>query len=268
MEFENTQSLFATWLLRHVSASGATLRRTALDLGIDYTFLYKVANSHKSGYAQYRRLGYANTVRLGRHFDDVSGALRAAGFESADGKRSTAKRSKRAGAGRGSVTAAAKASLRRLSSAIREVEHILEDPLASLGAAVDLSTMAALPLGSVEASAGASDVKGDPERADGLVGDILPGNIRAIRIAGDCMEPEYRNGDVVLVRPTESVKNGEKVIAVAQDSGEVLCKQFRDDRGEGRRLEPLNPQPESRTHLGEWDYRIVGVVEGSIRIGR
>ena len=82
------------------------------------------------------------------------------------------------------------------------------------------------------------------------------------------MEPEYRNGDVVLVRETQSVMNGDKVIAVSRETGEVLCKQFRDDRGRGRRLEPLNKEAADSRHLGAWEYRIVGIVAGSIRIGR
>lgn len=250
--------MFARWLAARVSARGASLRQVAIEVGIDYSYLYKVINSHLPRYAQYRRPGYAYTVRLGRHFGDVAGALSAAEYEAidVDGVQTEA------------VLNAARTSMRRPGPVRREYEQAALDPLSGMGFEIDLSSIAALPLGSIVASAGPAVVKGDPERADGSVADILPGGVRAIRISGDCMEPEYFDGDVVLVRESRLVKNGDKVIAVARETGEVLCKQFRDDRGKGRRLEPLNPGSASARHLGEWEYRIVGVVEGSIRIGR
>jgi hypothetical protein len=267
MDGEGDRSEFADWLEVNVTRKGVTLRRVAIDVGIDYSYLYKVANSHKRGYSQYRRPGYAYTVRLGRHFGDLGGALTAAGYETAEHPTAGGD-SGHLDAGIVGATKVARESLRRLSSALREFEEAVDDPLGGIGPDADISAIAALPLGAVAASAGGATAKGDSERADGTVADILPGGVRTIRISGDCMEPEYRHGDVVLVRETQRVKNGEKVIAVARETGEVLCKQFRDDRGKGRRLEPLNPEAGEARHLGEWEYRIVGVVEGSIRIGR
>jgi SOS-response transcriptional repressor LexA len=273
IEFEDNadigaeRSAFAQWLAARLGARGTTLRRTAVEIGIDYSYLYKVLNSHKEAYSQYRRPGYAYTVRIGRHFRDLAGALRAAGYE---GSVEVEERpgEQASSAAMPSARDEARDLIRRLNSLLAESGAPSIDPLRRLGEDVDITNMASMPIGSVAASAGVSTLRGDADRADDTLAEYLPNNVRPIRISGDCMLPEYRDGDIVLVRETQRVNNGDIVIAVSVDGGEVMCKQFRDDRGRGRRLEPLNKEAADSRHLGAWEYRIVGIVAGSIRIGR
>jgi phage repressor protein C with HTH and peptisase S24 domain len=57
--------------------------------------------------------------------------------------------------------------------------------------------------------------------------DIRPGSpVRAIRIAGDCMEPLLSDGDVALVLPAENVRDGNAVL-VLLDGGTTGCKRIR-----------------------------------------
>lgn len=52
----------------------------------------------------------------------------------------------------------------------------------------------------------------------------------AVKISGDSMSPYINDGDIVFVRRTETVKNGE--IAVFCVDGEMFCKQYlRDEQG-------------------------------------
>lgn len=57
--------------------------------------------------------------------------------------------------------------------------------------------------------------------------DIRPGGpVRAIRIAGDCMEPLLKDGDVALVLPPDNVRDGDAVLALL-DGGTAACKRIR-----------------------------------------
>lgn len=105
------------------------------------------------------------------------------------------------------------------------------------------------------------DESGFPIGADETV--RFPGlsdeRVYALEIAGDSMEPVFRNGDLVVIQPGAAVRKGDRVV-VRTTGGEVMAKQL------GRRTETavellsLNPSHPSRTlnpRDVEWISRIV-----------
>ena len=53
--------------------------------------------------------------------------------------------------------------------------------------------------------------------------DIRDENAYALEITGDSMLPVYRDGDIIIVSPAESVRRGDRVVAKTTD-GEVMAK--------------------------------------------
>jgi phage repressor protein C with HTH and peptisase S24 domain len=81
----------------------------------------------------------------------------------------------------------------------------------------------------------------------------------ALEIAGDSMEPVYRDGDMVVVSPAAPIRRGDRVV-VRTARGEVMAKQLA--RRSARRIElrSLNPvHPDRSLDLAEiaWMHRIV-----------
>ncbi len=67
----------------------------------------------------------------------------------------------------------------------------------------------------------------------------------ACRVVGDSMQPEYREGDVVVFSPLKQIKSGSDCLARLEPDHETTFKRVyleRDKRGrEMIRLQPLNP---------------------------
>ena len=81
----------------------------------------------------------------------------------------------------------------------------------------------------------------------------------AIEISGHSLEPVYRDGDIVLVSPTASLRRGDRVV-VKTRHGEVMAKEL--VRRTARRLElrSLNPAHDDRDVVVEdveWVARIM-----------
>ncbi len=81
----------------------------------------------------------------------------------------------------------------------------------------------------------------------------------ALEIAGDSMEPVYRDGDMVIVAPGAPVRRGDRVV-VRTVRGEAMAKQLA--RRSARRIElrSLNPDhPDYSFDLAEvaWMHRII-----------
>ena len=87
---------------------------------------------------------------------------------------------------------------------------------------------------------------GDNEMREAVMTDLEhPPSTFAMRIRGDSMEPQFREGDVVVIAPTVEPKPGDFVVAT-NGSGEATFKQYRsaglNDRGQDVfELWPLNP---------------------------
>lgn len=68
----------------------------------------------------------------------------------------------------------------------------------------------------------------------------------ALEVQGDSMRPLYRDGDVLIVSPTASVRKGDRVVARLAN-GEVLAKELRRRTARTVELISLNPEHEDRT---------------------
>lgn len=83
--------------------------------------------------------------------------------------------------------------------------------------------------------------------------------IYALEVTGDSMEPLYREGDRIVVSPTEQVRRGDRVVVKTRD-GEVMAKILARQTGKQIELHSLNPAYEPRiVELAdvEWIARII-----------
>lgn len=156
------------------------------------------------------------------------------------------------------VASAAAPAGARSSSAVHE------DPLLMVGTEADLSVLASVPMAAGAVSANLVRVKEPVDAPPSTLGEALPGQVRAIRVDGDCMEPFYESGDVLLVRETGEAASGDKVIALV-DWGGVTCKVFRGANGGG--LGYLEPA-DGGGRIEADRFRILGVVVGFYRSER
>ncbi|KKB08152.1 S24 family peptidase [Devosia chinhatensis] len=83
--------------------------------------------------------------------------------------------------------------------------------------------------------------------------------IYALEVTGDSMEPLYREGDRIVVSPTEQVRRGDRVVVKTRD-GEVMAKILARQSARQIELHSLNPAYAPRVlELGEveWVARII-----------
>jgi phage repressor protein C with HTH and peptisase S24 domain len=83
--------------------------------------------------------------------------------------------------------------------------------------------------------------------------------IYALEIQGDSMEPLYREGDRVVVSPTEQVRRGDRVVVKTRE-GEVMAKILARQSAKQIELHSLNPAYEPRVlNIAdiEWIARII-----------
>ncbi len=83
--------------------------------------------------------------------------------------------------------------------------------------------------------------------------------IYALEVTGDSMEPLYREGDRIVVSPTEQVRRGDRVVVKTRD-GEVMAKILARQTARQIELHSLNPIYEPRIiDLAEveWVARII-----------
>ncbi len=106
---------------------------------------------------------------------------------------------------------------------------------------------------------GAADETFEAEEAeDWIESDIKGEQNFALRVKGDSMEPEFNDGDIIIVSPTAKAGNGDYVVAKNEED-EATFKQYK--RFENTRiLHPLNPKYPDIVLNKDLEYRIVGVV--------
>jgi phage repressor protein C with HTH and peptisase S24 domain len=83
--------------------------------------------------------------------------------------------------------------------------------------------------------------------------------IYALEVSGDSMEPLYREGDRIVVSPTEQVRRGDRVVVRTRD-GEVMAKILARQTAKQVELHSLNPAYEPRVlDIAdiEWIARII-----------
>ena len=73
------------------------------------------------------------------------------------------------------------------------------------------------------------------------------------------MKPAYRDGDVIIVSPTSSVRRGDRVVVKTTD-GEFMAKELKRRTARTVELRSLNPEHEDRAlSVGDiaWMARII-----------
>jgi len=81
----------------------------------------------------------------------------------------------------------------------------------------------------------------------------------ALEISGDSMEPVFRDGDMVIVSPSESVRRGDRVV-VKTTNGEVMAKILKRQTAQRIELSSFNAQHQDRDFALadiEWVARIL-----------
>lgn len=81
----------------------------------------------------------------------------------------------------------------------------------------------------------------------------------ALEICGDSMEPVFRDGDLVIVSPEESVRRGDRVVVKTKD-GEVMAKVLKRRTATRIELSSFNPAHADReftTNEVDWIHRIL-----------
>ena len=89
--------------------------------------------------------------------------------------------------------------------------------------------------------------------------EVADTNAYALEIAGDSMEPVYRDGDMVVVSPVAPIRRGDRVVARTL-AGEVMAKQLARRSAKRVELKSLNPAHRDRSFdLTEiaWLHRII-----------
>lgn len=76
--------------------------------------------------------------------------------------------------------------------------------------------------------------------------DLPDGRVFALEVQGDSMRPLYREGDVIIVSRTASIRKGDRVV-LRTTGGEVMAKELKRRTAKGVELSSLNPDHVDRT---------------------
>jgi len=103
----------------------------------------------------------------------------------------------------------------------------------------------------------------DPYPYAGVAEDYLAANVKgkrcfALKVRGDSMEPEFREGDVIVVDPDRQPQAGDFVVVKSDEEGEATFKKYVRLRGEAY-LRPVNQQNYPDIKLTD-THRLVGKV--------
>jgi repressor LexA len=89
----------------------------------------------------------------------------------------------------------------------------------------------------------------------------------ALKVNGHSMEPEYNDGDYVIVRKQETAENGDDVIAYVNGYEATLKRFYKDENG--ITLQALNPDYETRSftpdQVNELPISLAGIVTELVR---
>lgn len=75
--------------------------------------------------------------------------------------------------------------------------------------------------------------------------DVQDEHAYALEISGDSMLPYYRDGDVIVVSPSATVRRGDRVV-VKTSEGEVMAKELKRRTAKVVELRSFNPEHEDR----------------------
>ncbi len=101
--------------------------------------------------------------------------------------------------------------------------------------------------------------------------DLADPDAFAARVTGDSMEPEYREGDVVIFSPSRDVQSGMDCFARLEPDSELTFKRVYLERAadgcEVIRLQPLNPKYPARGEPREMVAGLYPAVSVTRRVG-
>jgi len=81
----------------------------------------------------------------------------------------------------------------------------------------------------------------------------------ALRVQNDCMEPEFRAGDIIIIKPADSAASGDYIIIADRASNTAAFKQLKQ-YGDKIIGHPLNPKYDD----SELDYKKQYVIVGRV----
>jgi SOS-response transcriptional repressor LexA len=112
-----------------------------------------------------------------------------------------------------------------------------------------------------------TDLDYPPSVADEYVrcADVHDGQAFAARVVGDSMEPQYREGDIVVFSPSTPVHSGDDCFVRFEGEGGTTFKRFYRDDETTIRLQPLNSKYPSEAYTRE---KITGLWPAILRIER
>lgn len=212
---------FSNWLVEAVARRGIDLAELGRIVGSDYNYMWRLSVGLRN------RPSHDLTLAIGEALKDVPGAMKAADYK------------------------------------IVSVADNASDPLLRIGQNVPLDVFQHIPFspGTVTGSMERLGEGDDYSHERLTVAEVLPNDVRAIRIAGDSMEPFYKEGDIVFVHETKEAHDGDVVIALVGLTG-ITCKVFRNPMDGGvAYLEPYNGEGSIKFP----DFIIVGIVVGFYR---
>lgn len=94
---------------------------------------------------------------------------------------------------------------------------------------------------------------------DWILTEIKGDNVFALIVKGDSMEPEFREGEIIIVNPHVAPVPGDYVIVKNSESNEATFKQLKK-YGDVLVLHPLNPKYPDIEIKDPSKYRIIGKV--------
>jgi SOS-response transcriptional repressor LexA len=89
-------------------------------------------------------------------------------------------------------------------------------------------------------------------------------NMFALKVANDCMTPEFQDGDIIIVRSGVNVANGDYVIVKDTRNETATFKQYKV-YGEKVILHPLNPKYQDIELDHDERYEIIGKVVEKVK---
>lgn len=104
------------------------------------------------------------------------------------------------------------------------------------------------------------------DAAEWIETDVKGANVFALTVKGDSMEPEFQDGDIIIVNPHIKPDHNDYVV-VRNEEDEATFKQLKKF-GKERVLHPLNPKYEDIRLSETVQYKIVGKVVQKIKTKR
>jgi SOS-response transcriptional repressor LexA len=98
----------------------------------------------------------------------------------------------------------------------------------------------------------------EEEVEEWIESDTKGKNLFALRVKGDSMEPEFRDGDIIIVNPHIKPVHNDYVV-LKNEEDEAVFKQLKK-YGKARILHPLNPNYPDIELSDKHQYRIIGKV--------